>query len=42
MFHQSCETGHSDMPRRVFLITFNFTMKGQGKHLHKASLIDVN
>lgn len=39
---RSTQTGHCDTPRRLFLIMSNFTMKGQGKHSHKASLIDVS
>lgn len=39
---RSTQTGQCDTPRRLFLITSNFTMKGQGKHSHKASLIDVS
>lgn len=38
----STQTGHSDIPHRIFLIMSNFFIKGQGKYSHKASLIDVN
>lgn len=32
----------SPPPPFFFKIMFNFNMKGQGKHLHKALLINVN
>lgn len=37
-----CMVASPPRPLFFFKIMFNFNMKGQGKHLHKALLINVN